>query len=205
MRGFARMPKPAAGDLFFDMEGNPLEVGGLEYLFGLYYFDGGKAVFKPFWAHSREQERIAFEEFMDFVTDHLAGHPGAHIYHYASYEVTALKKLMGLHGACEVEVDNLLRGHKLVDLYQVVREAIRVSEPKYSIKNIEHFYRPARRGKVQNAGASVVAYEKWKDTQDAQILQDIADYNRDDVESTFELRQWLTTKRSQALLRPTEN
>ena len=199
LRGFARMPAPAAGDLFFDMEGNPLEVGGLEYLFGLYYFDGGKAVFKPFWAHSRAQERIAFEEFMDFVTDHLAGHPGAHIYHYASYEVTALKKLMGLHGACEVEVDNLLRGHKLVDLYQVVREAIRVSEPKYSIKNIEHFYRPARRGKVQNAGASVVAYEKWKDTRDAQILQDIADYNRDDVESTFELRQWLTTKRSQAL------
>ena len=199
LRGFARMPKPAAGDLFFDMEGNPLEVGGLEYLFGLYYFDGGKAVFKPFWAHSREQERIAFEAFMDFVTDHLAGHPCAHIYHYASYEVTALKKLMGLHAACEVEVDNLLRGHKLVDLYQVVREAIRVSEPKYSIKNIEHFYRPARRGKVQNAGASVVAYEKWKDTRDAQILQDIADYNRDDVESTFELRQWLTTKRSQAL------
>ena len=199
LRGFARMPAPAAGDLFFDMEGNPLEVGGLEYLFGLYYFDGGKAVFKPFWAHSREQERIAFEAFMDFVTDHLAGHPCAHIYHYASYEVTALKKLMGLHAACEVEVDNLLRGHKLVDLYQVVREAIRVSEPKYSIKNIEHFYRPARRGKVQNAGASVVAYEKWKDTRDAQILQDIADYNRDDVESTFELRQWLTTKRSQAL------
>ncbi len=199
LRGFSRMPEPADGDLFFDMEGNPLEVGGLEYLFGLYYFEADKSVFKPFWAHSRAEERIAFEAFMDFVTDHLAAYPDAHIYHYAPYEVTALRKLMGLHGTREAEVDNLLRGHKLVDLYQVVRESIRVSEPKYSIKNIEHFYRLARVGNVQNAGASIVAYEKWKDTQDAQILQDIAAYNHDDVESTFELRQWLLTQRPKDL------
>ena len=199
LRGFARMPEPADGDLFFDMEGNPLEVGGLEYLFGLYYFEGGKAHFKPFWAHSRAEERISFEQFMDFVTNHLLAHPGAHIYHYAPYEVTALRKLMGLHGTREAEVDNLLRGHKLVDLYQVVREAIRVSEPKYSIKNIEHFYLQARSGEVQNAGASIVAYEKWKETQDPKLLQDIADYNEDDVRSTFELRQWLATRRPKAL------
>ena len=197
LRGFARLPEPADGDLFFDMEGNPLEDDGLEYLFGVYYFEAGQPVFKTFWAHNRAAERRAFEDFMDFVGAHLAAHPQAHIYHYAPYEVTALKKLMGLHGTREAEVDNLLRARKMVDLYRVVREAVRVSEPKYSIKNIEHFYRAARAGNVQNAGASIVAYEKWKDTQDAQILQDIADYNRDDVESTYELREWLLTLRPQ--------
>ena len=30
LRGFARLPQPAEGDLFFDMEGDPLEEGGLE-------------------------------------------------------------------------------------------------------------------------------------------------------------------------------
>jgi hypothetical protein len=50
--------------------------------------------------------------------------------------------------------DYLLRQHKMVDLYQVVREAIRVSEPAYSIKNIEHFYLEARAGNVTNAGAT---------------------------------------------------
>jgi predicted RecB family nuclease len=34
-RGFARLPKPDAGDLFFDMEGDPLYPDGLEYLFGV--------------------------------------------------------------------------------------------------------------------------------------------------------------------------
>lgn len=197
-RGFARLPAPDAGDMFFDMEGDPLEEGGLEYLFGVYYVEGAKATFKPFWAHTRAQEKLAFEAFMDFVTDRLRRHPNAHIYHYASYEATALKKLMSLHGTREAEVDNLLRQGKLVDLYKVVREAMRVSEPRYSIKNIERFYMQAREGDVQNAGASIVFYEQWKETGEPKLLQDIEDYNFDDVRSTYELREWLLTLRPAA-------
>ena len=195
LRGFGRLPRPDAGDLFFDMEGDPLEDGGLEYLFGLYYFDNGEPSFKPFWAHSRAEEKRAFEAFMDFVTDWLQTHPHAHIYHYAHYEQTALKRLMSLHGTREAEVDNLLRTHKLVDLYKVVREGIRVSEPGYSIKNIEHFYLDQRSGEVTNAGASIVFYERWKETGDPQLLEDIARYNFDDVRSTYLLQQWLLTLR----------
>lgn len=195
LRGFMRLPRPADGDLFFDMEGDPLEEGGLEYLFGLYYFENGEAKFKAFWAHSRAEEKIAFESFMDFVTGWLRRYPKAHIYHYAAYEQTALKKLMSLHGTREAEVDNLLRAHKLVDLYRVVSEGIRVSEPRYSIKNIEHFYLEKRSGDVTSAGASIVFYEKWKETGDPQLLKDIEDYNFDDVRSTYELRQWLLTLR----------
>jgi uncharacterized protein len=194
-RGFARLPRPHPADMFFDMEGDPLEEGGLEYLFGLYYFDDGKPAFKPFWAHTRAEEKVAFEQFMDFVTARLRQYPDAYIYHYASYEVTALKKMMSLHGTREAEVDNLLRRAKLVDLYKVVREGMRVSEPRYSIKNIEHFYMQAREGEVQNAGASIVFYEQWKETQEPKLLKDIENYNLDDVRSTYELREWLLTLR----------
>ena len=197
-KGFARLPLPNPGDLFFDMEGNPLEDGGLEYLFGLYYFDAGRAVFKAFWAHDLAQEKQAFEAFMDFVTARLARHPRAHIYHYAPYENTALKRLMSSHGTRETAVDNLLRQHKLVDLYAVVRESVRVGEPNYSIKSMEHFYSGLRQGDVKNAGASIVYYEKWKATQDPALLKAIEDYNQDDVISTFELRQWLLSIRPAA-------
>ena len=125
--------------------------------------------------------------------------PGAHVYHYASYEETALKRLASWHATREVEVDNLLRDGVLVDLYKVVREGIRISEPSYSIKYVEHFYRPPREGDVQNAGASIVFYERWRETRDAQLLQDIEDYNRDDVESTQQLRDWLLTLRPAGL------
>lgn len=200
IRGFARLPRPNVGDLFFDMEGNPLEEGGLEYLFGLYFFQDGKPEFKAFWGHNRAEEKLAFESFMDFVTIWLRKYPAAHIYHYAHYEQTALKKLMSLHGTREAEVDNLLRTQKLVDLYKVVREGLRVSEPRYSIKNIEHFYLEARSGDVTNAGASIVYYERWKETGDPQLLKDIESYNFDDVRSTYELQQWLLTLRPESLL-----
>ena len=193
LRGFARLPAPDTDDLFFDMEGDPFEEGGLEYLFGLYFMQGGKPVFKPFWAHSRAEERRTFEAFMDFVTGRLKQHPGAHVYHYAHYEQTALKKLMSLHGTREAEVDNLLRAGKMIDLYKVVREAMRVSEPRYSLKNIEHFYLAKRDGVVRSAGASIVHYERWKETGDPVLLDDIARYNREDVRSTFEMRDWLLT------------
>ncbi len=41
VRGFYRLPCPVPGDLFFDMEGDPLYVGGLEYLFGVYSLENG--------------------------------------------------------------------------------------------------------------------------------------------------------------------
>ncbi|MDR2838838.1 MAG: TM0106 family RecB-like putative nuclease [Azonexus sp.] len=191
LRGFERLPRPDQGDLFFDMEGDPLEEGGLEYLFGLYFLEKRKFQFKAFWAHSRAEEKQAFEAFMDFVTARLRQYPDAHIYHYAHYEETALKKLMSLHGTREAEVDNLLRAQKLIDLYKVVREGIRVSEPRYSIKNIEHFYLEKRTSEVKDAGASIVYYERWKTTQDPKLLKDIENYNYDDVRSTHELHQWL--------------
>jgi uncharacterized protein len=197
LRGFERLPFPSAGDMYFDIEGDPLEEGGLEYLFGLYVIDDGVETFVPFWAHSRTQEKVAFEHFIDFVYERLRRFPDAHIYHYAAYEETALKKLMSLHGTREADVDGLLRTGKLVDLYKVVREALLLSESSYSIKYVEKFYLDERVGDVTNAGASIVYYEKWKATQEPRLLEQIADYNRDDVISTFKLHQWLRGLRPQ--------
>ncbi len=194
--GFHLLPAPDAHDLYFDMEGDPLETDGLEYLFGV----AGRGidptrpnepVFRAFWAHDRREERLAFEAFVDAVTAHLAAHPGAHVYHYAAYERSALERLMCAHGTREAEVDRLFREHRLVDLYAVVRGAVRLSTPSYSIKQVERFYRGARDGEVVDAGLSIVWYEAWKTTRAQRLLDDIERYNRDDVASTRGLHAWL--------------
>lgn len=195
-RGLARLPKPDVGDLFFDMEGNPLAEGGtLEYLFGFDHVDEGVVKFTPFWAHDRAGEKRAFQDAIDFISARLAAHPDAHVYHYASYEETALKRLAMFYGTREVEVDELLRNRKLVDLYKVVREGIRISEPSYSIKNLEVFYAPERVGAVKSGGDSIVAYERWRTLGDPALLQQIADYNQVDCQSTRGCRDWLLTLR----------
>lgn len=195
IRGFARLPRPDSGDLFFDMEGDPMQEGGLEYLFGAYYLDGDIPRFKCFWAHSREDERQAFCDFMDFVMARLQQFPDMHVYHYANYENHALKKLMTLHGVRERDVDQLLREGRLVDLYKVVREGLRISKPSYSIKEVESFYAEKRSAEVKKATDSIVAYEHWMVTGDPEILESIRMYNEDDCRSTWQLREWLLTLR----------
>lgn len=193
-RGLALLPPPSRGDVFFDLEGDPLaEDGSLEYLFGWAEWadNQDEPVFQALWAHTPAQERQSFETFLDHVMDRLARYPDMHIYHYAPYEPTALKRLMGRYATRETAVDRLLRAGILVDLYRIVRQSLRISAESYSIKALEPLYRGKRKGEVTNAGASIVAYDRWKQTQDTRILQTIQDYNRDDCLSTWQLYAWL--------------
>lgn len=205
-KGFALLPEPDPCDLYFDMEGFPHETGGLEYLFGMGYAQpstgpGQQASLKfiPFWAHSRQEEKTAFEDFMDFVEEHLRQHPKAHIYHYAAYEKTAIQKLSSLHDTRTELRDRLLREGRLVDLYRVVSSAVVLAVPSYSIKKVEAYYRGARAGAVANAGESIVMYEAFRGANDPaeqqRLLDDIESYNKDDVESTWQLHQWLESQR----------
>ncbi len=98
---------------------------------------------------------------MDFIGERLAARPDLHIYHYAPYEPTALKRLMGRYGTREDEVDDLLRRGVLVDLLRVVRQSLRASVESYSIKRMEVFYGFAREIDLRDAGSSIVAFEQW--------------------------------------------
>ena len=189
--GLARMPMPDAGDLFFDMEGDPLHPDGLEYLFGLHYMHGHEEAFKVFWAHDHAQEKQALQAFMQFLQDHLANYPHAHVYHYNHYETTALKRLSCRYAACEDQLDALLRAQIFVDLYAVVRESIRTSEPGYSIKHLETFYMDKRDDAVATAVDSMLTYSRWRATGEDALLDEIARYNRADCISTRLLRNWL--------------
>lgn len=209
-RGFERLPQPNEGDLFFDIEGDPVysQDGSLEYLFGFHYVEGGESRYEAIWARNRSEEKRAFEATLDFITARLSRYPDAFVYHYASYEQTvlrrlakqygsssreeeALKRLAQSYGTRENEVDDLLRNHKLVDLYKVVREAIQTSEPAYSLKNLEVFFADERTQEIKGGGESIVAFENWLRTGDDKLLESIADYNEFDCVSTRLCRDWL--------------
>src|SRR3546814_15408316 len=72
-RGFARLPQPDEGDIFFDMEGDPLFDGGLEYLFGFVAMEESEDRFHAFWAHDRESEKLAFEQTIDRSEERRVG------------------------------------------------------------------------------------------------------------------------------------
>jgi predicted RecB family nuclease len=199
--GFALLPEPSSGDLFFDMEGDPFwdPKGGLEYLFGVLWQENGGTRFQPFWAHDRDSERRAFESLVDLVHERLRADPSLHVYHYAAYEETALKRLMGQYGTREREVDDLLRRVVLVDLFAVVRNAVRISQPRYSLKNFEVFLPIEREAEIKEGGGSILMFEEWKRTGDDAILREIAAYNEEDCRATLLLRDWLLGLREEAI------
>jgi len=187
--GFARLPEPSPGDVFFDIEGDPYwGDDGLEYLFGTTTADGA---YHAIWAHSRAEEQRAFESWIDRVTERLAGNPGMHIYHYNSYEPAAVKKLMQRCGTREAEVDDLLRRKVFVDLYAVVRQALRIGKESYGLKPVEEYYGYSRDAEVTEAGGSILAYQDYLESGDESQLDAIAAYNADDCRSTNGLRDWL--------------
>jgi predicted RecB family nuclease len=205
-RGLATLPPPSPGDLFFDIEGDPYALDdGLDYLFGVLEVDG---TFHAFWSRDADGEftldgeRRAFEALMDFFEARLALDPALHIYHYAPYEPTSLKRLMGRYGTREDEVDQLLRRGTLVDLLRAVRQSMRASVESYSIKKMEAFYGFTREIDLRDAGSSIVAFEEWLQLGEgerpaASHLERIERYNRDDVVSNLQLRDWLERLRDE--------
>jgi predicted RecB family nuclease len=195
--GLSLLPPQSAADVCFDMEGYPHVAGGIEYLFGVTFEQDHQLQFRDWWAHNRHEERLAFESFIDWVHARWKADPGMHIYHYAQYEVSAMRRLMGRYGTREEEVDELLRHEVFVDLFAIVRHCLRVGEPGYSIKNIEHLYMGKRSGDVASATDSVVSYERWLEESDgadwntSEILANIRSYNKDDCDSTWKLVAWL--------------
>lgn len=201
-RGLALLPEPSPWDVFFDIEADPWATDdGLEYLLGVVTVDTGEPIYRPIWGTSPDGERAAFTELVTFVMDRLEAHPELHVFHYGGYEAGALKRLVGRHGFGAEELDRLLRGEILVDLLNVVRQGVRASVESYSLKQIEKFYLPAREGPVTEAGFSVVKFEEWLHDRDDRILGEIADYNRDDCVSTWMLRDWLESRRADAMSR----
>lgn len=198
--GLAALPAEHPADVFFDMEGYPLKPGGLEYLFGNTTIDPetGEYEFTDFWAHDREGEKRAFEDFIDWVYARWLANPGMHIYHYAPYEVSAVRRLSIRHDTRQEELDNLLRHEVFVDLYKIVRRGLRLGEESYSLKKVEQIYWPeSRTGTVTLSIGSVVHYARWMDSgepedwQNSPILREIRDYNKDDCDSTAKLAKWL--------------
>jgi predicted RecB family nuclease len=171
-QGLARLPAPSAGDVFLDLEGARFaRDGGREYLFGLLTLEAnGSLRDRSYWAHSDDEERVAFETVVDGILQSWETNPGMHIYHYAPYEPAAFKRLIGRYATREAEVDRMLRGERFVDLYAVVRGALRASVERYSIKDLEPFYGFSRVVKLADANINLSS-ELWKPLRSAAVLR----------------------------------
>jgi uncharacterized protein len=192
-RGLAALPPRTPGDVIFDLEGHPFfePERGLEFLFGILLLDGASPRYEPIWARDREGERRALEAFVDLVHVRLASWPNLHVYHFASYEPSAIKRLMGAYGTREAEVDELLRRKVFVDLHTVFRQALRAGVSSYSLKELEALFGFTRAAPVESGMQAILSFERWLATGEESLRGDIAAYNEEDCRATLGLLDWL--------------
>ncbi len=203
--GLAALPSPSPLDIFLDLEGDrQAENGGLDYLFGYALQNAaGAPKYEALWALSPSEEKSAFERLIDLIIDRRAQDPAMHVYHYAPYEPTAMKRMMGRYATRADELDQLLRSRVFVDLYSVVRKGLRAGIDSYSIKKLEPFYGLAREVELRQASRHLRAVEyaiakNASGTLSTEVLAAVQSYNRDDCVSALELRGWLEKLRLEA-------
>jgi uncharacterized protein len=91
-----------------------------------------------------------------------------------------------------------------VDLYQVVRHALRAGIECYSIKRLEPFYAFNRDASLPDANAALAILQAHIELDDilsipGQSKETVLAYNRDDCRSTVCLRDWLEILREQTV------
>jgi predicted RecB family nuclease len=198
--GFELLPAPDVGDVFFDFEGHPFWHADhdLFFLAGLYYQRDGEWTYDPRWAHDLDEQARMIDSLVDFFAQRRQEFPGYHVYHYNHTERSALERLTR-GSATETLLSSLVETGLFVDLYAVVRNAVRVGTESYGLKYVEKLAGFVRSGEIEQGAGAVVEYEHFMRTADPQILESIAGYNEQDVAATRALHEWLIEQRPAGL------
>ena len=147
-----------------------------------------------------DEEKRAFEWFVDSVMARWSEWPAMHIYHFTPYEPSALKRLMGRHSTREDEIDRMLRAGLFIDVHTVLKRTLRASVEQYSLKALEVFHGFARAMPLEEARRAMRqiehALELGQPAETGESVKNtIALYNADDCFSTRSLRNWLERER----------
>ncbi|MBN1122760.1 MAG: TM0106 family RecB-like putative nuclease [Anaerolineae bacterium] len=177
------LPEPTDLEIFFDVESVPSE--DCFYLMGLLVRRGDDLTFEYDLAEHPGEQAAMWEQFLQHI-DRIGGW----VYHYGVYERTAINCLMSRFGEDPRALDLLDR---LVDLQKVINESVTLPLKGYSLKDVAPWLGFEWSGVTQHADDSMLEYFHWLETGDRTHIDNILVYNKDDVEATRVVRDWLLT------------
>lgn len=173
---------PGDTALIVDVESDPLRDA--HYLFGVLEVNGKDEKFHSFLAKDPKDEKKAWEQFIAFIR----GYIGTPIYHYGWSEQEVFRSLGEKYGT-DREVLTMLE-EQSVDLLVRLRECVVFPLSFYSLKDIAQYIGFRWRHDDASGLNSVLWFEEWLKSGNKQSLQDVIDYNEDDVRATWALRNW---------------
>ncbi len=204
-RGFDLLPPPSDGDIYLDLEGDPVWRAdrSLVFLFGwIERGADGAWTYREEWAHDEAAERAAYDRLVAYIRARRAEHTDMHVYHYSHAETSMLSGIVKPDIEELEAFDGLVASRVFVDLYKVVRQGLRVGLEGYGLKRVEKLAGFTRSADVDGGSDAVVLYETWLQTRDDALLRQIAAYNEEDCRATLAVDEWLRDNLPTGEMRP---
>lgn len=185
--------------VMIDLEGMPPYLQELDkiYLWGMQVFGATPSEFIPavsnFGANGDQEGWIAFLANAKRVFEAYGDIP---FVHWASYERTQITRYVDRFG----DPDGVAARVKenLLDLLTVARDSIVLPVPSFSLKVIEKYVNYKRSQTEYGGDWSMAMFIEATETSDdakrKEVMDEILKYNREDLEATWAVFQWLKTK-----------
>jgi uncharacterized protein len=192
--GYDLLPEPNEGDIYLDLEGDPVwrPDRSLVFLYG--WIQRGaddEWEYQTIWAHDEASERAAYDELVARILERRKQYPDMHVFHYSHAETSMLRAIAAIDMDEIEQFEDLIASGVFIDLYKVVRQGLRVGVESYGLKSIEKLAGFERKADVDGGSDAVVLYEKWMKAGDQTLLDKIASYNDEDCRATRKVHEWL--------------
>jgi uncharacterized protein len=186
----SRLNIPRAGrHLYFDFENvddlHPT-VPSHVYLIGCW--DAEQDRFVHFLARGAADEARIFAEFLEYVGDVRR----ARLYHWTDYEIVQMKNVIQRWPQLEASLYKLMSS--CVDLLQVIKSAIYLPVPTFSIKSVAPALGFNWRQDSFDAFDSMVSYWDYLDGAGDAIMDNVLTYNEDDCRAMWHIDHELTKR-----------
>ena len=185
--------------VMFDLEGLPPQLDDLEkiYLWGMQVFGKLPSDFLPALAGFGEDgDRKGWNIFLEnakHVFNQFGDIPFVHWHHYERVKIDLYLERYGDRDGIAGRVKK-----NLIDLLPITQRSIALPLPSYSLKVVEKYVGFKRTLNEVAGDWAMAKYIEAIETQDLDVRNDIMaqilDYNREDLEATWKVLKWLKAK-----------
>ncbi len=172
---YLQMPPELTGqptELFLDIEGKPDQQA--YYLIGLQVRKGQHIVHHSFWANTADDEQTIWNQFLAAINTY----PEAPIYHYGSYEVTAIEKMARRY---QTESDTLMK--RLINLTTHVYGKVYFPVRSNRLKDIGRFLGVSWTSSDASGLQSLVWRHHWEEAGSLDDKHKLTTYNKEDCDA----------------------
>jgi len=181
--------------VMFDCEGLPPQLDELDkvYLWGLQVFGETPGPYHgATGGFGADGDRQAWEALLRSAAEIFEAYgdiPFVHWHHYERVKIDGYIKRFGPHGIADRVKANLL------DLLPITRNSVVLPLSSYSLKVVEQYVGFQRQLEEYGGDWAMAKYIEATETEDentrSALMNQILDYNREDLEATWAVLKWL--------------